>query len=136
MKESVKKIVRERAKFCCEYCLAQSLFSADIFSIEHIIPISKGDTSVISNLAYSCQCCNNHKFTATHVIDPATGHIVSLFNPRTDSWATHFEWHENFTKIRGISPTGRATVKRLKLNREGLINLRQLLFQVNKHPPY
>jgi 5-methylcytosine-specific restriction endonuclease McrA len=44
MKESVKKIVRERAKLCCEYCLAQSQFSADVFSIEHIIPISKGGT--------------------------------------------------------------------------------------------
>ena len=96
MKESLKKAVRERAKFCCEYCFAQMLFSADVFSIEYILPRIKGGLSVLYNLAFSCQCCNNHKFTATQATDPVTGSVAQLYNPRTDIWTEHFEWHENF----------------------------------------
>jgi HNH endonuclease len=136
MKESIKKEVRERAKNCCEYCFAQVQFSADIFSIEHIIPRSKSGLSVLHNLAYACQCCNNHKYTAINALDPATGAIADLYNPRTDAWSEHFEWREYFTEIMGISPSGRATVNRLKLNRERLINLRRLLVDVGLHPPF
>ena len=136
MKESLRKAVRERAKFCCEYCFAQVLFSADVFSIEHIMPLVKGGLSVLYNLAFSCQCCNNHKFTATQAIDFVTGSMANLYNPRIDIWSEHFEWHNNFTEIVGISPTGRATVQRLHLNREGLVNLRRVLFEAGLHPPF
>jgi len=37
--------------------------------------------------------------------------------------------------IIGLTPTGRATVEVLKLNREGLVNLRQVLYAAGKHPP-
>lgn len=136
MKESLKKAVRERAKFCCEYCLAQSQFSADTFSIEHILPLSKNGQSVLDNLAFSCQCCNNHKFTATQGIDPIIGSVVKLYNPRSDIWIEHFEWYEDFTEIIGISAIGRVTVQRLDLNRVGLLNLRRVLFQAGLHPPF
>jgi hypothetical protein len=136
MKTSIKKVVQERAKFCCEYCLASLLFSTDFFSIEHTLPLSKGGLTELYNLAFSCQRCNIHKFTATHAIDPATGFMVALYNPRTDIWAEHFEWYENYTIIRGISPTGRATEKRLVLNRVGVVNLRSVLVEKGFHPPY
>lgn len=136
MKESLKIAVQERAKFCCEYCWASLLFSTDFFSIEHILPTSKGGLTELSNLALSRQHCNIHKFTATHAIDPATGLTAALYNPRTDTWSEHFEWYENYTIIRGISPIGRATEKRLVLNRIGVVNLRSLLVDKGYHPPY
>jgi HNH endonuclease len=135
MRESLKKAVRQRAKFCCEYCLAQILFSADVFSIEHILPLSKGGLTVLINLAFSCQCCNNHKYTATQAFDPLSGAMAQLYNPRTDVWAEHFKWDDDFIEILGISPIGRATVTRLHLNREGLLNLRRVLVQAGFHPP-
>jgi HNH endonuclease len=136
MKESLKVAVRERAKSCCEYCLASLLFSTDFFSIEHILSISKGGLTELFNLAFSCQRCNIHKFTANQAIDPATGLMAALYNPRTDTWSEHFEWYENYTIIRGISPTGRATEKRLVLNRTGVVNLRGLLVEKGYHPPF
>ncbi len=136
MKQSLKKAVRERAQFCCEYCFAQILFSSDSFSIEHIIPVVKNGLSVLDNLAFSCQRCNNHKYTATETIDPITGSIVPLYNPRVDIWAEHFKWNDDFTEILAISPTGRASVLRLHLNREGLVNLRRVLYQAGLHPPF
>ncbi len=35
-------LVRERAKECCEYCMALSNYAFHPFSIDHIFPISKG----------------------------------------------------------------------------------------------
>jgi len=40
-----------------------------------------------------------------------------------------------FTEVIGLTPTGRATIETLKLNRKGVINLRWALFAVGKHPP-
>jgi len=44
-------------------------------------------------------------------------------------------WNEDFTLIIGLTPTGRATVETLQLNREGLVNLRRLLYAMGEHPP-
>jgi len=60
-------------------------------------------------------------------MDPATGELVPLYNPRTDEWSVHFGWNEDRTLIIGITATGRATVERLSLNRLGIVNLRRLL---------
>jgi hypothetical protein len=132
---AVKKVVAERAKYCCEYCFASVDFSSDSFSIDHIIPAAITDNDDASNLAYSCLGCNNFKYTATKALDPLTQSIVPLYNPRDDSWNDHFRWSENYTIIEGISPTGRATVSRLNLNRPGLINLRRVLKLFGHHPP-
>ncbi len=136
MKTSLKLIVRKRAQYCCEYCIAQEKYTQDVFSGDHIVPLAKGGTDDLENIALSCQCCNNLKYTFTHSPDPNTGIIVPLYNPRTDDWNTHFRWNETFTFIIGISPTGRATVKRLELNREGLVNLRQVFTPLGLHPPF
>ena len=136
MKESIKQTVQQRAQFCCEYCLAQANISADSFVMEHIIPVIKGGATHVDNLAYSCQRCNNHKFTATHALDAVTGASAPLYNPRCDVWETHFEWSDDFTEIVGKTPTGRATVNRLNLNRVNLVNLRKILVKVGLHPPF
>lgn len=136
MKLTLANAVKERAKLCCEYCFAQLLFSADSFSIEHIKPLSKEGLTILENLAFSCQRCNNHKFTATESIDPVTGSMAVLYNPRIHIWNEHFEWTEDYTEVLGISSTGRATILRLQLNREGIVNLRRVLYQAGLHPPF
>ena len=135
MTESLRMEVRVRAQHCCEYCLAQEIISHDPFSAEHIIPSAKGGKDELSNLAWSCLGCNFHKFTATTAIDLVSEEFVSLFNPRENSWDEHFKWNEDSTIIIGLTAIGRATIKRLKLNREGLINLRAILVAAGKHPP-
>jgi 5-methylcytosine-specific restriction endonuclease McrA len=56
---SLKAEVAQRAKDCCEYCRSQAKFSPDPFSIEHIVPRSQGGETNSTNLALSCQGCNN-----------------------------------------------------------------------------
>ena len=131
----MRSIVRLRAANCCEYCCAQATFSHDPFSDEHILPISKGGQDILENLAWACLGCNFYKSAFTTAIDLVTAQLVPLFNPRIDTWETHFQWNENFTIIHGLTPIGRATIMRLRLNREGLVNLRGILFQAGKHPP-
>jgi hypothetical protein len=129
-----KSEVKREARDCCEYCGAQEAYSPDTFSIEHIQPIAKGGTSGFANLANACQGCNNRKYTRVEAIDPLTGDLVPLYHPRRERWAVHFTWNEDFTRMLGLSPTGRATIEALALNRKGVVNLRRLLHKLGLHP--
>ncbi len=134
MNKSLRKAVKIRAKYLCEYCLSPEYFSPDPFECDHILPISKNGKDELENFALSCSGCNGLKHDAIQAIDKGTGQLVPLYNPRKDIWAEHFTWNEGFTLIVGISPIGRATVTKLKLNRQSIINLRTALFKVGEHP--
>jgi hypothetical protein len=82
----------------------------------------------------ACSGCNGFKSDNIQAIDPATGQLAFLYNPRKDNWVEHFCWNEDFTLILGLSPIGRATILKLQLNRQSIINLRNVLFQVGEHP--
>jgi hypothetical protein len=58
-----------------------------------------------------------------------------LFHPRVDRWVEHFAWSDDTTLLIGTTPTGRATVEELKLNREAVVNLRRVLAGAQLHPP-
>lgn len=113
---AIRSQVVERASGCCEYCLSQREFSPAPFSIEHLIPFSRGGATEPGNLALSCQGCNNLKFTAVDATDPVTLHRVALYHPRQDRWSDHFAWSSDYLEIIGITATGRATVERLPAN--------------------
>ncbi len=89
----------------------------------------------MDNLALACQGCNNHKYTKTKGRNPVSGKIVPLYHPRHQRWQDHFTWDEDFILIVGLSSTGWATVEALQLNREGLVNLRRVLYAMGEHPP-
>ncbi len=130
-----KEKVAWRARGYCEYCKSRAEYSPDTFSIEHVVPVARGGGHELSNLALSCQGCNNRKFISIESEDPVKGDRVALFNPRRDRWNEHFAWNEDCTLAIGLTPTGRATVERLDLNRPGVVNLRRLLLIVRLHPP-
>jgi hypothetical protein len=62
------------------------------------------------------------------------GEVVPLYHPRLNRWQDHFAWNEDSTIILAISPTGRATVEKLQLNRSGLVNLRRVLIAAGVQP--
>jgi hypothetical protein len=131
----IKRIVRQRARGCCEYCLSQERFATHDFSIEHIIPASKQGSDSLDNLALSCQGCNNFKYNKIEATDPVSGIKCPLFHPRNQSWEEHFSWDESYVQMVGKTPVGRATIEALRLNREKLVNLRRALFLLKEHPP-
>jgi len=130
-----RRIVFERAQGCCEYCRSQERFAVQSFSIEHIIPRDQEGQNSVDNLALSCQGCNNHKYNKIEGRDPIDGQNVPLYHPRQQQWSDHFAWNHDYTLIIGLTPTGRATVETLQLNREGLVNLRRVLYVMGEHPP-
>ena len=129
----LRKLVAERALGCCEYCMSQEFFSTSGFTIDHINPAGGDDD--LENLALACHLCNGSKFTKTVAVDPESGKLVAIFHPRNDVWKNHFRWSDDFTKITGTTPTGRATAERLHLNRSYLQNQRALYRLVGIHPP-
>ncbi len=129
-----KQTITKRANGRCEYCWSPALFTIQSFAIEHILPRSKGGKTVMSNLAFACQGCNNHKYNKTHWPDLISEKIVPLYHPRRQQGQQHFLWSEDFSLIIGIAATGRATVEALQMNREGLVNFRRLLHEMGEHP--
>jgi len=131
----LRRLVRQRAMGYCEYCQCPDFCATQLHSIEHILPESRGGKSVENNLALACQGCNGLKSDKIQATDPATRRMVPLFHPRTDNWFTHFAWSPNYLNLIGLTPTGRATVQELELNRAGVIHLRRLLLLNGEHPP-
>ncbi len=132
--QQARDAVFKRAGFLCEYCLTPMAFCPDPPSVEHVEPKSAGGTDDMSNLAMTCQGCNNHKYVSTQSLDPESGQQVPLYHPRNDPWNEHFRWSPDLTAIIGTTPTGRATMEKLQLNRPELINLRRLLRDAGEHP--
>lgn len=134
MNDNDRLLLRIRARHRCEYCLCPEDCNPDIFPADHVIPKAKGGIDDLINRALACWRCNGLKSYFTEALDPKTGELVPLYNPRKDVWADHFRWDESFTLLLGISPIGRATVLKLQLNRAGVIKLRGILYKIGEHP--
>lgn len=132
---AVRQAVRERAGGRCEYCLCPDDISPAPFTVEHIVPGKLHGTDTVENLAWACGGCNGSKGIAVDAEDVVTGERVSLFHPRNDVWNDHFAWREDRQTLEGRTPTGRATISRLNLNRPELLGLRRLLSLAGLHPP-
>ena len=100
--------------------------------VEHIDPNGGDDPE---NVCLACPTCNLSQSTATSALDPITGTTVPLFHPRRQHWQEHFRWIENTCRVQGLTPTGRATVERLRMNQERLVVARALWVKAHCHPP-
>jgi 5-methylcytosine-specific restriction endonuclease McrA len=115
MDRQTRQSVRDRAGNRCEYCqLPQQLSPVAQLQIEHIVPRKHGGNDDDQNLALACVDGNLSKSSNLTGIDPATGQIAPLFNPRSQRWDEHFTWER--TLIVGLTPIGRATIRVLNLN--------------------
>ncbi|MEW5985546.1 MAG: HNH endonuclease [Chloroflexota bacterium] len=90
----------------------------------------------LDNLCLACWSCNLIKQKQIAAVDPDSGEVTRLFHPNTQKWSEHFAWADDGLIIVGLTPTGRATVKALKLNRGRLVRSRRLWIQAGWHPPH
>ena len=112
-KSELRRRVFVRAGGCCEYCWSQARYSTHSYAVEHIIPKHRRGKTVLENLAFSCQGCNNHKHIKIKARDPITGQLVMLYRPRQQNWGEHFAWSDDYLEILGLTATGRATIEAL-----------------------
>ena len=127
--------VRERARGLCEYCRIDEESTGHEFTLDHVAPESRGGPTTRENLAYACIGCNVRKSNRTHAPDPIDGEIAPLYNPRLHRWRDHFCWSADTRFILGLTPSGRATIVALSLNRPLLIKYRILMIRNGLHPP-
>jgi 5-methylcytosine-specific restriction endonuclease McrA len=132
---TLRRLVRRQAHDTCEYCQSTVELTGQDFTVDHIIPESRGGGSGLSNLCWCCFWCNSFKQVRTKAMDPKTGNLVALYHPRQDSWLDHFRWSPDATRIVGRTPIGRATVKVLRLNRPPLVAARRIWVRHELHPP-
>jgi hypothetical protein len=126
--------VTQRAQGRCEYCQCDQM-NGIYMEVDHITPVIAGGATSINNLCLSCRGCNAFKRDFQTGIDPDSGKEVSLYDPRTQIWSEHFRWSEDGVLMIALTPTGRATINRLKLNRDFLTIARRRWVSVGWHPP-
>ncbi len=116
MDDETRGFVRQRAESRCEYCRVHQRYYPDFtFHIEHIVARQHRGTDDPVNLALACHLCNNKKGPNLSGIDPDTGAVTRLFNPRTEVWEDHFHL-DTSGQIVGLTAIGRTTTYVLGMN--------------------
>jgi hypothetical protein len=128
------RLVRQRARNVCEYCLLPQESQDATFHVDHIHPASAEGETVADNLALACVTCSLRKAARIRGRDPLTKQLVPLFHPRRDRWPEHFAWASGW-RLFGLTPQGRATIAALGMNRPSLIAIRRTLAALGRFPP-
>lgn len=123
MDEALRQLVRTRAAQRCEYChLEQKYAPFAHFHVDHIVSRQHGGSDDSENLALACHHCNLHKGPNLTGVDPESGQITPLFNPRKEIWDRHFALRGIL--VVGLTPIGRTTVRVLAMNAPDRMQLR------------
>ena len=130
---ALRKEVFARARGRCEYCGLSQAGQEATFHVDHIIPATSDGPTESENLALACVSCSLRKGAREILEDPTTGETYRFFHPRLDRWEDHFRWTR--VTVVGISPTGRATVAALDLNRPLILAIRLEEEFWGRHPP-
>ena len=110
--------VASRAKHRCEYCYAPEVVFNLRFEVEHIEPQAASGLNEEANLALACRSCNLFKGAYLIGWDEVTKSHERLYHPRIDLWKDHFEIDNDQITIKGLTSIGRATIMRLRINRD------------------
>lgn len=130
----LRRLVARRAERLCEYCL---IHEDDTFygcEVDHIVSEKHDGQTREDNLAYACLFCNRYKGSDIASLEPGTGRLVRLFNPRLDRWAEHFVLKEDGITIAPRTPIGEATVRLLGFNDGDRLIERRALRDVGRYP--
>lgn len=129
---ALRRLVTERAAGRCEYCLVHSDDVLLPHQPDHIVAEQHGGKTEAENLALACVHCNRHKGPNIASLDPISGQLTPLFNPRTQIWSDYFALEEAY--IRPSTSIGRVTVRLLDLNHPDRLRVRQALIEAGRYP--
>lgn len=127
---SLRAAVQRRAGERCEYC--RLLDGAGIWPHEadHIVAEQHRGKTEAGNLAFACFHCNRAKGPNVASVDPLSGRLVPLFNPRVHRWEEHFR--AEGARIVALSDIGRATAELLRFNSPERLLVREVLRQAGR----
>ena len=125
--QPLRRAVRERAGYRCEYCGIQEDDTEFGCEVDHIISEKHSGTTELDNLALSCFFCNRNKGSDLgSILSSDEPVLVRFFNPRTDVWSNHFAM-DNLQRILPKTDIGRVTIRIFGFNAENRIIERQAL---------
>lgn len=130
--ERLRRQVQERAHGRRKYCLLHEEGAYYPHEPDHVIAEKHGGPTSLENLALACFNCNRFKGSDLASVDPASGKIALLFNPREQTWSRHFRL--NGPLIEGTTASGRATVALFHMNDAERVNLRLGLIELGRYP--
>src|ERR1044072_9048691 len=129
---ALRREVRVRARERCEYCLLAESQAFCPHEPDHLIARQHGGETVSANLAFACFDCNRFKGSNIASLDPVTGELAPLFNPRTQRWSEHFKLKG--VRIVPLTSVGRVTEKTLRLNLPVRTKARERWFALGLYP--
>lgn len=132
MNASLRQRVRLRAGGACEYCRMPALYYRAPYQIDHIIARQHGGVTEAKNLCLACYHCNLNKGPNIAGKDPVTGRTTRLFNPRTDTWESHFRW--DGARLVGRTGIARATIQVVDINHPAYMLVRASLIGSGHFP--
>jgi hypothetical protein len=133
--EAVRQRVRDDARARCGYCSSHQRHLLGPLEVDHIVPLCRGGSGDEDNLWLACARCNRYKGAQTEALDPVSGEVHPLYNPRTQRWRDHFQWTAGGALVRGLTKVGRATVVALRLNHDHAVAVRRNWMSAGWHPP-
>ncbi|MEW6580955.1 MAG: HNH endonuclease signature motif containing protein [Chloroflexota bacterium] len=131
--DPLRRAVLARANRCCEYCLLSQDDAFLAHEVDHVIAEKHRGVTTLDNLCLSCFDCNRHKGSDIASVDPETGALTPLFDPRRDRWTDHFRLEG--PRIVPRTAIGRVTEYLLRLNSDEQIMKRAALIALGRYPP-
>ncbi len=128
----LRRMVFQKAKQKCEYCL---IHKDDTFfgcQVDHIIAEKHGGATTFENLALACTICNRAK--GSDIATLVAGELVRLFHPRLDQWHEHFGIASDGFTIVSNSSIGKATIQLLGFDDSERLLEREMLFESGRYP--
>ncbi len=129
---ALRRLVRDRAALRCEYCRLAEEDAYFPHEPDHVISEKHGGRTDARNLALACFDCNRFKGSDIASLDPQSGALTPLYNPRLERWTSHFSPRKG--RIVSLTPVGRVTVALLRMNLEVRVEVRQELASLGAWP--
>jgi len=129
----LRAVVVLRADDRCEYCGLAQIGQEATFHVDHVVPRTARGPTTTENLALACVSCSLRKSAKQAAYDSDSDRDAPLYNPRTEDWSDHFRWDGE--RVVPLTPTGRATVAALEMNRPQILAIRREEAARGRHPP-
>jgi len=127
----LRRVVANRSRNVCEYCLIHERDTYLGCHIDHIISEKHGGLTTSENLCYACALCNRNKGSDIGSFVTGNDGLVRFYSPREDVWSDHFEVQS--TRIEFKTSIGEVTARILRFNTAERLMEREALIEVGRY---
>ena len=127
LRAAQRRQLRQLYGFRCGYCGISEKEVGSELTEDHFQPTAHGGTNDFINMVYACHQCNEFKKDYWNPHSPER-----ILHPLNADTTPHLQLSDDGT-ITGSTDTGRFHIARLRLNRPGLVALRQEKAEIRRN---